>query len=180
MKQPAIRIWRATEWINILIYGALVYEMFRLWTMPGPDDFSRIQTLGVLMGLEFILVQSGIFMLLMPRKTSLLFLLPVYGIVAYFLNTGAEKNTILYLYFGVMLTRFRFLFSDIRPEERKSAIKLALIAGAIYMISLIVIIGGETSLPAKGLSQDFLQSNGYFENLKIWVYLRKIRTCRSL
>lgn len=163
-----LTLWRAATWINILIYGVLVWEMYRLWTNPTPSDFPRIETLALMMGFEFILVHSAIFMLVASRKVSLLFLIPVYGVVALLLNSGAENNLILYLYCGVLVSRLRFMFAKIEPSERSRAIKSSIFAGLIYMLSLFVIIGGETSLPSKRLNSEFLSANGYFDQLEVF------------
>ena len=83
--------------VTLLIYGALIWEMWSIWTRPVPADFPRLQTLALIMGFEFLLVHSGLMAAVMPRKVSLFFILPVYGVVAYFLNLGAENNLILFL-----------------------------------------------------------------------------------
>ncbi|RZV39633.1 MAG: hypothetical protein EX271_10595 [Acidimicrobiales bacterium] len=142
--------------------------MFRLSTNPTPSDFPRIETLALMMGFEFILVHSDIFMLVMPCKVTLLILIPVYGVVALLLNRGAENNLILYLYCGGLVSRLQFIFSKIETAERSRAIKLAIVAGLIYMLTLFAIIGGKTNLLSKGLNAEFLGANGYFDQLELY------------
>ncbi len=153
--------------VTLLIYGALIWEMWSIWTRPVPADFPRLQTLALIMGFEFLLVHSGLMAAVMPRKVSLFFILPVYGVVAYFLNLGAENNLILFLYAGVLVARLRFLFTPHTPLQKSRAIKISIVSALIYFFAVSVIAIGEASLPAKGLTQDFLQSEGYFETLRV-------------
>ena len=152
---------------EIFIYLLLIFEMWSLWTQPEPADFARIQTLALLMGFEFFMVHSGLFFNLMPRKTSVLFLLPVYGVIAYFLNTGAENNFILYLYLGLLITRLRFLFEEHTAIQKSRATKISIAAALIYFASIGVIAIGETDLPAKGLNPDFLSKESYYDTLNV-------------
>jgi len=160
-------IWRIFAWINLVIYAALVYEMWRLLTVPTPEDLPRVTTLALLMGFEFLLVHSAVFMAVMPRKVSVFFLLPVYGVVALALNSGTDNNVILYLYLGLLVTRLRFLFWDTDARHRSRVLKTSIIAGFLYLFSVAVIAFGETSLPEKGLNKAFLASNNYYENLTV-------------
>jgi hypothetical protein len=152
---------------EVVIYGLLIFEMWSLWTHPGPADFARIQTLALLMGFEFFMVHSALFFNLMPRKVSVLFLLPVYWVIAYFLNTGAENNVILYLYLGLLIIRLRFLFEDHTDIQKARATKISIGAGLIYFGAIGVIAVGETGLPAKGLNPDFFAQENYYETLNV-------------
>ena len=152
---------------EVLIYGLLIFEMWSLWTHPAPADFSRLQTLALLMGFEFFLVHSGLFFNLMPRKVSVLILLPVYGVIAYFLNTGTENNLILVLYLGLMIARLRFLFTDHSDAQKSRATKISITAAVIYFAAIAVIAVGDASLPARGLTPEFLTQHGYYETLSV-------------
>ncbi len=160
-------IWRIFAWTNIVIYALLVYEMWRLWTVPTPADLPRITTFALLMGFEFILVHSAVFMIVFPRKVSVFFLIPVYGVVALMLNSGTDNNVILYLYLGLLFTRLRYLFGGADAEHRSKVLKTSIIAGFIYLFSVAVIALGETSLPEKGLNKVFLTANNYYETLTV-------------
>ncbi len=157
----------AAALLGVLIYGALNWEMWSLWAHPSPGDFPRLQTLALLMGFEFLLVHSALFINFMPRKTSILFLLPVYGATALMLNTGAENNLILYLYLGLVITRLRFLFTSRSPAQKSRAIKISIAAFLIYLFAVAIIAFGEEALPMKGLTKAFLETNGYFETLQV-------------
>ncbi len=164
----AVRYGRIFDGITILIYAALVWEMWRIWNVPTIEDFPRLQTLALLMGFEFILVHSALFMAVAPRNLAIVFLLLVYGIMALMLNTGAENNIILYLYLGVMFTRLRFMFTQSTVEQRAHHLKISIIAGFIYVFSIAVIAIGEQSLPSKGLTESFLTREGYFDTLEVF------------
>ncbi len=157
-----------SEWIGIVIYLALAFEMYRLWVTPLPADIARINLLALLMGFEFIMVHSAVFMLVMPRKKVIWFLIPTYAVVALALNSGAEGNAILFLYLGLMASRLRFMFSTPSAKHRKQAIKHSIIAAGIYFFSIAVIAGGETSIPQKGLTTEFLTTSGYFDALTVY------------
>jgi len=95
-----------------MVYVVLVFEMLRLWLSPDAMQIDRLNTLAVMMGFEFIMIHSGVFMSVMPRKISLFFLIPFYSTFAFAMNTMVSGNTILWLYFGVVLLRMRFAFSN--------------------------------------------------------------------
>ncbi len=160
-------IWRILAWTNIVIYALLVYEMWRLWTAPTAADLPRVTTLALLMGFEFILVHSAIFTLVFPRKVTILFLFPVYGVVALMLNSGAQNNVILYLYLGLLVTRLRYLFGEKDAQQRTKVLKTSILSGFLYLFAVAVIAFGETSLPEKGLNKAFLTANNYYESLNV-------------
>jgi hypothetical protein len=154
--------------IEMLLYAFLIREMWCLWSDPTPADFPRLQTLAILMGFEFLLVHSALFIHVTPRKISILFLLPIYGIVALALNTGAENNLILYLYLGVIITRLRFLFGDHTKAQKSRAVKTSIVSFFIYFAAIAIIAVGETSLPKGGLTAKFLESGNYLDSLEVY------------
>jgi len=156
-------LWRLSEWIGIIIYAALVFEMTRLWIAPNPGDAERIVTLVMLVLFEFIIVHSGVFMAVMPRKWSMLIFLPFYGIFALAFNAAAPGNTILFLYLGVVLMRMRFAFSSPTDDARTKAIIMSGAAAFGYFILMFAFAFGGAFLPKFGLDYSYLQSSGYFD-----------------
>jgi len=155
-------LWRISEWLNIVFYGLLVFEMLRLWFAPEPNDVGHILTLGMLMAFEFVLVHSGIFMALLPRRLSLILLVPVYSLFALVMNFAVPGNAILLLYLAVIFMRMRFAFSNPGEDEKIRAGIMAGLCAFLYFVLAFTFAFGANFIPEFGLTQEFLQTNGYF------------------
>ncbi|WP_278020059.1 hypothetical protein [Flavobacterium ginsengisoli] len=97
-------------------YYAYVFLM--VWTHPELHPVSLINDLAVLMAFEFIMVHSGVFMAVMPKKWSLFVFFPLYGLFAYSFNESVVNTNILYIYLLTVLNRMRFAFSNVAQEVR--------------------------------------------------------------
>ncbi len=158
-------ITRLSFWIGPLIYALLVFEMGRYWIAPDPNNTDRLQTLAVMMVFEFIMVHSGVFMAVMPKKISLLFFVPVYGVFALAMNTMAPGNTILWIYLSVVFVRMRFAFSNPKGSEPQIAITISLCAVLIYFALLVSFILNAHLVPKIGLTDQFLLESGYKDSI---------------
>lgn len=156
-------LWRISEWIGIFFYAALIFEMVRLWIAPELDDVERLITLIMLVLFEFIVVHSGVFMAVMPRKWSMLVFIPFYGVFALAFNAAAPGNAILFLYMGIVLMRMRFAFTAPSDEAKTKAIIMSASAAFAYFIFMFIFAIGGGFLPKFGLDYDYLQSSGYFD-----------------
>ncbi len=155
-------LWRIFEWIGIILYAALVFEFLRLWIAPSPNDIERILTLVMLVLFEFVLVHSGVFMAVMPRKMSLFIFIPFYGIFALAMNAAVPGNTILILYMAVVLVRMRYAFSNPTDEMKTKTLIFSGAAAFLYFILMFIFAFGGDFLPKFGLTHSFLQGNGFF------------------
>jgi len=135
--------------------------MARYWISPDPENTDRLLTLAVMMGFEFIMVHSGVFMAVMPKKVSLFFLIPAYSLFALAMNSMVPGNSILWLYFGVVLVRMRFAFSNPKGPELQAATTTSLCAVLIYFILLVIFALGAEAIPRLGLTDTFLIESGY-------------------
>ncbi|MDB2437209.1 hypothetical protein N9W89_00715 [Hellea sp.] len=154
-------IYRILGWVGILVYGALIYEMWRLWSAPTPDDTGRILTLAVMMGFEFIMVHSGIFMAAFPRKISLFIFVPFYGAFALVFNSMTPGNEILFLYLGAVFIRMRFAFSNATEEEIGANMSMSFLAVVLYFFLIIAFSIGSDHIPELGLTREFLTTTNY-------------------
>jgi hypothetical protein len=157
-----LSLWRVSEWLSIFFYGILVIEMLRLWFSPGPDDVARILTLSVLITFEFVLVHSGLFMAMLPKRFSLVLLIPFYSLFAIVLNFAVPGNAVLLLYLIVIFVRVRFAFSNPTREEKIKTLIVSASATCLYLILVTIFAGGASFIPDFGLSQEYLISNDYF------------------
>lgn len=128
---------------------------------PGPDDGPIILTFGMMMGFEFILVHSGVFMAVMPRWLSLSVFFPLYGVFALAMNSMIPGNAILWLYLSVTLTRMRFAFSKPSPEAKNVNIMFSVAAVTTYFILIFIFAFSSGILPKFGITESYLQSVGY-------------------
>ena len=159
--------YRLSGWIGILIYAALIYEMLRLWIAPTADDTARILTLAVMMGFEFIMVHSGVFMAVFPRKISLFIFVPIYGLFAWSFNSMVPGNEILYLYLGVVFVRMRFAFSNATEKEKSMNMLMSLIAVMSYFFLILIFAFNSERIPKMGLTPEFLESSGYLKDVAV-------------
>ncbi len=132
---------------------------------PGPEDGPTIQTFIALVYLEFILVHSGIFMALLPRRFSLTIFVPAYGLFAWQMNSTIPGNTILWIYLGVIFNRMRFAFSNPTPEAKGLNFAFSILAAITYFLLLMIFSGGAGQVPRFGLTVSYLHSVGYEGNL---------------
>lgn len=152
---------RQFEYLGILIKLLIAYNFYAVWTEPSLDDTIRISDLATLMAFEFIMVHSGFFMALAPRKVTLYALVPAYGLFALGFYASMESPTILFSYLIVVFNRMRFAFSNINLSIMRRTIATSVIALAIFLVSIIAITVNENTIPKYGLNNSFLELSGY-------------------
>ncbi|TXE13059.1 hypothetical protein FUA26_04495 [Seonamhaeicola algicola] len=152
-------------------YGALAlnlvmaYQFFMLWYQPTPNDIEKISSYITLMLFEFVLVHSGIFMAVMPKKLSLFIFVPFYGIFALAFNSFSKDNTILILYCFVILNRMRFAFSNVPLQIKARVIFNAISSMGIYFVLIFVVLILQSSIPFLGLTPAFLNETNFLKNI---------------
>ncbi|HBH06254.1 MAG TPA: hypothetical protein DDX92_06600 [Flavobacteriales bacterium] len=109
----------------------------------------------VLIGFEFIMVHSGVFMAIIPRKFSLYILVPFYGLFALAFNASVTDNQILILFALVVLNRMRFAFTDVPPIVKVRSILFSVLAAFIYFVSIMVMLPLGGFLPEFGLDYSY-------------------------
>lgn len=149
------------QWLNLVFYALLAFEMLRLWIAPGPGDAARIYTLTILMAFEFVMVHSGVFMAVMPRRWSMLIFVPFYGLFALAFTASAGNLSILFIYLAVVAVRARHAFSDASDEVRARTVATSVAAAGIYFACVFVFAMGAGLVPAFGLTGDYLDASGY-------------------
>ena len=127
------------------------------------DDAGTIGTMAILMIFEFLLVHSGVFMALMPRKISLFVFVPFYGIFAIGLNFYVYDNLILLAYLLVVINRMRFAFTDVSDQIRIRVIRNSVSAAKCYILLLLPICFFANFIFELGLTEDYLTRSGYFD-----------------
>jgi len=151
---------RQFEYAGILMNVLIAYQFFILWLHPQVNDVDKIATLAALILFEFVMVHSGVFMAVIPKKLSLLILVPFYGVFALAFNTLVDDNLILIAYLLVILNRMRFAFSDVPKAVRKRTIMKSVFSALIYFLLLFACTGGSSVIPKLGLDNDFIQLSG--------------------
>jgi len=112
------------------------------------------------------MVHSAIFMLAMPKKVSLFFFAPLYGVFALVFNLFAPGNTVLWLYLAVVASRMRFSFSNPSEDQMAKVMLLSVIAVTVYFFCMMGFAIGNALVPKFGLTTEFLDSIGYAESLR--------------
>lgn len=145
-------------------YYATVFLM--VWTHPEEHNVSLINDLAVLMAFEFIMVHSGVFMAVMPKKLSLFVFFPMYGLFAYGFNHSVVNTNIFYIYLLTVLNRMRFAFSDVSPEVRALQIGKSVAKAMFYFFLIFAVSFGNEIIPKFGLTDEFLEKSHYFDTVK--------------
>jgi len=145
-------------------YYATVFLM--VWMHPEQHPVSLINDLAVLMAFEFIMVHSGVFMAVMPKKLSLFVFFPMYGLFAYGFSHSVVNTNIFYIYLLTVLNRMRFAFSDVAPEVRALQIGKSVAKAMLYFFLIFVVAFGNGIIPKFGLTDDFLEKSHYFDTVK--------------
>ena len=141
----------------------IAWRYFQLWSSPGPDDGELILSFATLMAFEFVMVHSGVFMAVFPRKWSLMGFFPFYGLFALAFSASMPNNIILWVYLMTIAGRMRFAFQDVPMGERVRLIIRSAFAAFIYLVLTFAVAIGEPFIPELGLSREFLNSIGYFD-----------------
>ena len=145
-------------------YYATVFLM--VWMHPEEYNVSLINDLAVLMAFEFIMVHSGVFMAVMPKKISLFVFFPMYGLFAYGFNHSVVNTNIFYIYLLTVLNRMRFAFSNVSPEVRALQIGKSVAKAMFYFFLIFAVCFANGIIPKFGLTDEFLEKSHYFDTVK--------------
>ncbi|WP_335966758.1 hypothetical protein [Galbibacter sp. PAP.153] len=154
---------RQFEYAGILMNTFIVYQFLQLWFFPQLNQAEKIYSMSSLMAFEFVLVHSGVFMALMPKKWSLIVFVPFYGLFAYAFNKSMPNNVILITYMFVILNRMRFAFFNVDKKLKDRTILFSIIALIAYFVLLFIVAFSSKILPPFGLTNEFLNTSGYNE-----------------
>lgn len=151
-------------YIGVLINAFIAYQFFDIWAYPDWDQASQLKTLAVLMGFEFVMVHSGVFMAVFPRKISLFIFFPIYGLFAFaFSQMIDDWHIIAFTYLFAVFNRMRFAFADVPKAIKNRNILLSIVAVMVYFVLIFVVGFGANKVPELGLTQEYLTSSGYLE-----------------
>lgn len=158
------RLEPSFEFIDFIMMTFMSYQYFKLWMMPEMGDADKIFQMAGLMGFEFIMVHSGVFMAVMPRKLSLLFFVPVYGLFAWAFNSIiGGGNIVAYIYMFAVFNRMRFAFFNVDETLRNKQMGRSVYACMTYFFLLMGVSIGSSFLPELGLNDANLTRIGYDE-----------------
>jgi hypothetical protein len=147
---------------GLLSYGYLIYTYFRLWAFPDLGDAELILTYSVLMGVEFIMVHSGVFMIILSgNKYGFIFLILFYGLFAWSFNAIIPGNKILFAYMFVVLNRMKFVLYPTSKELKTQLIVYSAFVAFLYFILLIAFSVEDSHIPVLGLTKEYISRSGY-------------------
>ena len=148
----------------------LAAQAYLLWTNPTVNDANKIYTIAVLMGFEFFMIHSGVFMAAFPRKISLYVFFPLYGMFALAINAMTDGNAVLYLYLIVIFQRMRFAFFNANKGLKNKAISFSAWAVIIYMFSIMIVLFNSDNVSVFGLTNYFLVISGYRDKHSVGIF----------
>lgn len=150
------------NFVDFFTLGFIAYQYFKLWYSPEIGDADKIFQWAGLMGFEFIMVHSGVFMAAMPKKWSLLIFFPFYGLFALSFNQIiGGGNIVIYIYLFAVFNRMRYAFFDVSEEIQKKVIGKSVFAVLVYFFPLMAIVFGNKLVPELGLNEQSLAYIGY-------------------
>ena len=152
------------EFADVIMMGFMAYQYLKLWMNPQIGDANQIFQYAGLMGFEFIMVHSGVFMAVMPRKITLLVFVPLYGLFALAFNEIIGGGDIVaYVYLMAVFNRMRFAFFNTSEELKNKQIGRSVFAVMFYFFLLMFVSFGNALIPKFGLNEANLIRIGYDE-----------------
>lgn len=101
---------KAFEYSGILLNLIVAFQFLTIWYQPKYSNIDKIASMATLMAFEFILVHSGVFMAVMPKKIALYILVPLYSLFTYaLLNVNDLLKTKTILNSGLAAIAYIFL-----------------------------------------------------------------------
>ena len=149
---------------DFLMMGFMAFKYYMLWSNPQNGDAAVIFQMAGLMGFEFIMIHSGVFMAMMPKWLSLLVFAPFYGLFAWAFNRiiGGD-NLVAYIYMIAVFNRMRFAFFNVSEEMKQKQVGRSVFAAMLYFFLVFGIVLGTSLIPELGLSTENLEKIGYAE-----------------
>ncbi len=157
-------------YLSVVLNIMLAVQAYFLWSNPTLKDTDKIYTIAILVGFEFFMVHSGVFMAVLPKKASLFIFFPLYGLFALAINSMAEGNTILYMYLIVVFQRMRFAFLDASKGLKNKAIGIAVYAAIIWFFLIFIILFNKDKIPYLALNKEYLILSGFVNKHSIGVF----------
>ncbi|SMC75653.1 hypothetical protein [Moheibacter sediminis] len=156
------RLEPSFTFVDFIMMAFMSYQYFKLWMQPGIGDAEKIFQMAALMGFEFIMVHSGVFMAVMPRKLSLFLFVPAYGLFAWAFNSIiGGGNLVVYIYMFAVFNRMRFAFFNVDENLKNKQIGRSVFAAMTYFFLLFGVAFGSSVLPEFGLNDVNLTRIGY-------------------
>ncbi len=152
---------RQFEYAGIFMTVFIAFQFYRIWQNPMAGDTPKIISLGLLIIFEFIMVHSGLLMSGLPKKVSLLGLIPFYGLFALVFSVIAQDPFILILYLIVVFNRMRFAFSDVPKVLKQQTLLKSILTALAYFVLIFPFIFGAEHVPKGGMTEDTLDVIGY-------------------
>ncbi|GAB5473361.1 MAG: hypothetical protein Mars2KO_14600 [Maribacter sp.] len=152
---------RQFEYAGVLMTVLIAFQFYLIWRDPGLNDAPKIATMSLLMGFEFIMVHSGVFMSAMPKKISLFVLIPFYGLFALAFNLAAQDNLVLIIYLVVVFNRMRFAFANVPKEIKAQNILKSVLAALTYFVLIFPFAFGAEYVPEWGMTPEKMELIGY-------------------
>lgn len=145
----------------------IAYRFYALWASPGLDQSNQITNMATLIAFEFIMIHSGVFMAVFPKKVSLFLFFPFYGLFAVAFAAAIDDwHIIMFTYLFAVFNRMRFAFADVPRAIKFRNITISVFAAVIYFILIFVVAFNAENIPALGLTNDYLEASGYISNLE--------------
>lgn len=151
------------EYFGVLNLALMAFYYGSLWFSATPLESDKVFKFSLLMAFEFIMVHSGVFMLVGSPRLILFVFFPFYGMFAlvFQMMMGFSDWTITTLYLVTVLNRMRFAFSNVSEAVRQRVKAQSILATFIYFVLMLTVTLGEYIVPEFALDETFRQSENY-------------------
>lgn len=149
---------------DFLMMGFMAFKYYMLWSQPQIGDATSIFQMAGLMGFEFVMIHSGVFMAVMPKWLSLIIFVPFYGLFAWAFNKiiGGD-NLVTYIYMTAVFNRMRFAFFNVSEDLKQKQIGRSVFAAMFYFFLVFGVVLCVPLIPDLGLNEANLVRIGYAE-----------------
>lgn len=151
------------EYFGVCMSILMMYKFIIAWVYPENIGSEVVYDLTLLFTLEMLMVHSGTFMALLPKKLSLYVLVPFYGVFVWALNRASVNTNLLLIYGIIIFNRMRFAFTDSDFKIRVHNFVFSVVALLIYIALFFFTLKIEDYIPRAGLTENFLAISGYTE-----------------
>jgi hypothetical protein len=155
------------NYLGLVFYAFIIYKYFQLWAFPSLEDASSIVVYNTLMGFEFILILTSLFLAISWGTKSMYIILILYTLFFIWGFRTSTPESILYAYLYVVFNRTRVFFMQ-KPSdqvEKKGTIIYYLFNILVYtvlVLTISVISAKIAVIPRLGLTDHYIAESGYY------------------
>lgn len=142
--------------------------LLSLWFSPDWAGVAVVYNMVLILLFEFILVHMGTMMAVLQRGFFFVFVAAILGGVAYiFHTTQINSSAILYIYAATLINRIIIGRQQANEFDNFNAFDEGIAKLRHYVACFVITMFLTHYLPQGGLTEQYLEANGYYSMLKM-------------